>query len=93
VSSASPRPRQIFARRAGFLGLPQAALVVGGGPLEQREQALAALPARGGLRILGRELELHVVALGKPLQRTRESIPWVSHTNVNTSPVAWQPKQ
>ena len=59
----------------GSLGLPEVALVEAGGPLEQRVEALSvsALPVLLGRRLL--VVELHVEAIGEPLDRADEVDP------------------
>src|SRR5207245_2597034 len=74
---AAAAPREVRARLRGSLGLPEVALVEAGGPLEQRVEALSvsALPV-----LLGRPLlvvELHVEAIGEPLDRADEVDPLV----------------
>ena len=70
-----PPPREVLARARRLRRVPQAALVVRTGPLEQLEQALLAPAARGRLRVLLGQLELDVVALREPFDRAREVEP------------------
>ena len=77
-----PATEQVVARRLGLLGLPQVARVVGGGAVEQRVQALAALAAGGGSGILVLGLELDAEAVGERLERALEVEPLGLHHEV-----------
>src|SRR5205085_5116827 len=65
-------PGEVLARAGGLARLPEVALVVGGGALEQLEQALAAQALLLRLWVLGLALELDAVALGEQLERALE---------------------
>src|ERR1700719_3940172 len=66
---AQPTRGQILARARGLARLPEGALVVGGGALEQ---AVAAHALLLGLGVLGLAFELDTVALGEQLERALE---------------------
>jgi hypothetical protein len=63
-------PGEVVARLGGLLRLPEVALVVAAGPLEQRLESRLVGAARRRARVLLGQLERHVVALGQHLERT-----------------------
>ena len=86
-------PREVLARRRGRLGLPEHALVVGRGLLEQRAQALAA--AALGVAVSARllVLERDAVLVGEVLDGLGEVEVLLGLTKPKRLPPAPQPKQ